>query len=97
MDPKKQSTIASMLNTSNLLGAPQKANNSNSNDDTTPNTRNKGKRMHNYKELNDYGLADASEQETPSRPTKKTRQSSPQPAKASPALSPVDTLTKGKT
>ena len=37
--------------------------------------------MHDYKELNDHGLADASEQETPSRPTKKSQQSS-QPVKA---------------
>jgi hypothetical protein len=26
--------------------------------------------MHDYKELNDHGVADALEQETPSRPTK---------------------------
>jgi len=72
MASKKQSTIASMLNASNSLGTPQKANNSNSNNDTTPNTRNQGKRMHDYKELNDYGLANALEQETPSRLTKKS-------------------------
>jgi hypothetical protein len=76
MAPKKQSTIASMLYASNPPGTLQKANNSNSNDDATPNTRNQGKRMHNYKELNDHGLADALEQETPSRLTKKSQQSS---------------------
>jgi hypothetical protein len=89
MAPKKQSTIALMLNASNPLGTPQKANNSNSNDNTTPNTRNQGKRIHNYKELNDHGLANALEQETPSRLTKKSQQSS-QPIKASQAIEVED-------
>jgi hypothetical protein len=90
MAPKKQSTIASMLNASYPPGTLQKANNSNSNNDTTPNTRNQGKRMHDYKELNDHGLADALDQETPSCPTKKSRQSSSQPAKASQAIEVED-------